>query len=194
MNHRIANSLALVGSLVRLQMSGITDAAARSALMDTQHRLAAIMQVHRRLYTSADVENTDLSEYLRGLMAELERSLTASEGRHHLILQTVPIILATDRVVPVGVIVTELVTNSLKYAYPEESCAGEIRILLRQGDADNTLLLTVEDDGVGLDEATTVNGTGLGRRVIEAMAISLDAQITIDPHHHGARITVTFPT
>ena len=193
MNHRIANSLALVGSLVRLQMNAVTDAAARSALSDTQHRLAAIMQVHLRLYTSADVEKTDLSEYLRGLLAELERSLTAAEGRHRLILETMPVVVETDRVVPVGVIVTELVTNALKYAYPPGTAPGEIRILLRHDTAQNKLLLTVEDDGIGLGDDALTAGTGLGQQVIDAMAVSLDARVTIDHNHAGARIAVAFP-
>ncbi|MBL8698180.1 MAG: response regulator [Alphaproteobacteria bacterium] len=193
MNHRIANSLALVGSLVRLQMSAISDGAARSALADTQHRLAAIMQVHRRLYTSADVEKTDLSAYLRGLLAELERSLSGTGGHHRLSLETVPVVLATDRVVPVGVIVTELVTNALKYAYPDGHGPGEIRIRLRRAESCDDLVLSVEDDGVGLGDDEAAAGTGLGRRVIEAMAVSLEARIEIDNGHRGTRITLTFP-
>lgn len=193
MNHRIANSLALVGSLVRLQMSAITDESARNALMDTQHRLAAIMQVHRRLYTSAEVEKTDLGEYLKGLLAELERSLTDRASKPRIELDTVSVVLATDRVVPVGVIVTELVTNAIKYAYPDDAPAGTVRVALRPAADGEALELVVEDDGVGLGDGPHASGTGLGRRVIEAMSISLDATITIDPDHRGTRVVVRFP-
>lgn len=193
MNHRIANSLALVGALIRLQLSSVTDESARNALTDTQHRLAAIMQVHRSLYMSADVENTDLSAYLRGLLAELERSLMATASRHRLMLQTIPVVVATDRVVPVGVIVTELVTNAVKYAYPTGTTAGEIRIRLRRDGVENALLLTVEDDGVGFSTSSAMKGSGLGHKVIDAMAVSLQARVTIDAGHRGARVTIAFP-
>ena len=193
MNHRIANSLALVGSLLRLQISTVNDESARHALTDTEHRLAAVMQVHRRLYRSVDVEKIELSEYLRGLLAELEQSLTGTEGRHRLLLEATQATVATDRVIPVGVIVTELVTNAVKYAYPAEDASGQIRILLRRDSADSKLMLTVEDDGVGLGNALATNGSGLGRRVIDAMAVSLDARVIIDQKHRGVRVTVAFP-
>jgi two-component sensor histidine kinase len=192
MNHRIANSLALVASLVRLQSAAVTDAAARAALADTQHRLAAVMQVHRRLYTSADVERTDLSEYLRGLLEELQRSLSSEARRHRIVLQTVPVVVSTDCVVPIGVIVTELVTNAVKYAYPPPATPGEVRIVLRHDDTEERLRLIVEDDGIGFAQGQTAIGTGLGRKVIEAMASSLGAEVEIDHGHRGARIEVGF--
>jgi two-component sensor histidine kinase len=191
MNHRIANSLALVASLVRLQAAAVKDVAARDALADTQHRLAAVMQVHRRLYTSADVERTDLSEYLRGLLEELQRSLSSEARRHRILLQTVPVIVSTDCVVPIGVIVTELVTNAIKYAYPTPAAPGEVRIALRRH-GERSLQLVVEDDGIGFADGQTAIGTGLGRKVVEAMASSLNAEVRIDRAHRGARTEVTF--
>jgi two-component sensor histidine kinase len=192
MNHRIANSLALVASLVRLQAAAVTDGAARAALADTQHRLAAVMQVHRRLYTSADVERTDLSEYLRGLLEELQRSLSSEARRHRIVLQAVPVVISTDCVVPIGVIVTELVTNAVKYAYPPPTTPGEVRIVLRHDGSAERLRLIVEDDGIGFAAGQTAIGTGLGRKVVEAMASSLCAEVRVDHAHRGARIEVGF--
>ena len=189
-NHRVANSLQLVSSLVHMQASAVKDEAAREALRDTQARINAIMQIHRRLYTSEDVERVDMNEYLRGLVAELEQSLPRVEAGRPIRLDTGPVELATDKAVSLGVVVTELVTNAYKYAYaPEE--AGEIRIALRPCEADR-LRLTVEDDGEGFLTGAAPKGTGLGRKVIAAMAASLNSRVEFDTAHKGVRATLDF--
>ncbi len=189
-NHRVANSLQLIASLVHLQAGALEDAAARAALQDTQSRIAAVMQVHRRLYTSDDVQNVDMEEYLGGLVAELQQSLAASGGAHPIRLAAEPIRLNPDKAVSLGVVVAELVTNAFKYAYPDGG-AGEVRVALTSTPADH-LRLTVEDDGPGLGDKVAPRGTGLGQRVIAAMARSLNSKVEYDPSHRGARAVLAF--
>ena len=182
-NHRVANSLQLVSAMVRLQAAALTDVAARDALEDTQHRIGAIAQVHRRLYTAGDVEGVDMSEYLATLIAELEATWSTEVAPRELVLRADPLRLPTDRAVSLGVIVTELVSNACKYAYPHG--AGVVRVLLgRDGAA--RFRLTVEDDGVGVGDMTP-KGTGVGTRLIHAMARSLDTVVEYDPAHPGTR-------
>lgn len=189
-NHRVANSLQLVASLVHLQAQSLSDEAARQALQATQARLAAIMQVHRRLYTSDDVQVVEMKEYLGGLVSELEQSVAGVERARPIRLLADPVMLATDKAVSVGVMVAELVTNALKYAYaPGEP--GEVRISLARDGADG-LQLVVEDDGRGMDGAAGPHGTGLGRTVVAAMARSLDCKVLIDPAHKGVRAVLRF--
>jgi two-component sensor histidine kinase len=189
-NHRVANSLQLVSAFVHLQAGAVADEAARSALQDTQRRIEAIGQVHRRLYTSDDVEAVDMAAYLDSLVRELAESWSGAVGPR-LKLAAEPVRLDTDRAVSLGVIVNELITNACKYAYgPEES--GEVRILLTRDD-EAGLRLVVEDDGRGWAPGEAVQGTGLGARVIRAMADSLGAQIAYDPDHRGVRATLTAP-
>ena len=189
-NHRVANSLQLVSSLVHMQASAVKDESSREALRDTQARINAIMQIHRRLYTSEDVERVDMNEYLRGLVAELEQSLPQVKAGRPIRLDAEPVELATDKAVSLGVVVTELVTNAYKYAYaPEE--AGEIRIALLPCEADQ-LRLTVEDDGEGFMAGSAPKGTGLGRKVIAAMAASLNSRVEFDAAHKGVRATLDF--
>lgn len=188
-NHRVANSLQLVSSLVHIQANAAGAEAARSALRDTQARIGAIMQVHRRLYTSEDVERVDMSDYLGGLVDELSQSLGGEGAARSIRLQADPVMLSTDKAVAVGVIVAELVTNACKYAYPD-GVPGEVRVSLR-AEGDGQATLAVEDDGVGMGragKAAKTKGTGLGQTVIAAMGRSLGAPVEFDPGYaQGAR-------
>jgi two-component sensor histidine kinase len=188
-NHRVANSLQLIASLVHMQGNAVQDPAAQSALRDTQARIAAIMQVHRRLYTSDDVQNVDMREYLASLVDELQQSLAAGGDERAIRLDAHPLKLNTDKAVALGVVVAELVTNAFKYAYPVGQ-EGEVRVSLHvEG---QNLRLVVEDDGRGMDGQIDARGTGLGQRVIAAMAKSLGARLEYDPAHKGARAVLAF--
>lgn len=185
-NHRVANSLQLVSAILRMQSNAIEDDAARLAIEDSQRRITAIAQVHRRLYTAGDVEGVDMCEYLTALVDELRATWSSDEAPRALTLAAEPIRLATDRAVSLGVIVTELVSNACKYAYPTGS--GEVRVALRR-DGDG-FALAVEDDGVGMAPDAAPRGTGVGTKLIRAMAQSLQTIIEYDASHAGTRATL----
>jgi two-component sensor histidine kinase len=188
-NHRVANSLQLVSAMIGLQKGVLADDRAREALEDTQRRIRAIAQVHRRLYTANDVEQVDLREYLGALVDELGESWSSDMLPRTLTLTADPIRVKTDRAVSIGVIVTELVTNACKYAYSDGT--GEVRIRLTQGDGH--CLLVVEDDGCGIAEGQKPQGTGLGAKLIRAMAKSLQTELEYDPTHRGVRAVLRLP-
>lgn len=191
-NHRVANSLALVQSLARLQANAVSDEGAKFALQEMQARIAAIAGIHRRLYNSSDVRFVEMDAYIESLVQELSEAMNA-EAKHHLILLNVEtqMQVATDKAVSIGVVITELVTNAYKYAYPAE-ITGNIRIFLRR-DADRMILM-VEDDGVGFSSDGTAKpkGTGVGTRVIKAMASNLRATLRYDTEHTGTRVVLEF--
>lgn len=187
-NHRVANSLQIVSAMVRMQSAALADDAARAALEDTQRRIAAIAQVHRRLYSQGDVETVDMQEYLSALVEELGETWSTEASPRALSLAADPIRLPTDRAVSLGVIVTELVSNACKYAYPGGS--GEVRVaLVREGD--ERFLLAVEDDGVGMTGEIAPKGTGVGTKLIRAMALSLQSAVEYDAAHAGTRATLS---
>jgi len=181
-NHRVANSLQLVSAFVHMQARVAPDDAAKAALADTQRRIAAIAQVHRRLYTSDSVSSVDMAEYLGALVEELEETWSTPENPRALSLSAEPVRLDTDKAVAVGVIVNELVSNACKYAYPPAT-RGEVRVALRREGDD--FLLHVEDDGCGMPADGQIKGTGLGSRLIRAMATTLRAAISYDPLSEG---------
>ncbi|OBQ70976.1 sensor histidine kinase [Mesorhizobium erdmanii] len=158
-NHRVANSLALVSSLVKLQSKALDDPAAKDALAETQDRIFAISLVHKRLYGSGGVRSVALDEYLSGLLDHLRTSLRGQVHGVNLTYDIDPIELETDTSINLGVVVTELVTNAFKYAYPD--AVGEVRVHLRKL-ADEQAELVVEDDGVGRAEGAPAKGTGVG--------------------------------
>ncbi len=174
-NHRVANSLAMVAALVGLQANAVQNAEAKNALAETQARISAIAGVHRHLYTSDDVRTVEIGDYLRSLAGELDASMKAAGHRALIDVEAVSFPLATEKAASVGVIVTELVTNAMKYAY-RDTQQGAVRIrLLRSG---NGIELRVEDDGIGWDGTGTPQGTGLGSRIVKAMAHGLGATVT----------------
>lgn len=170
-NHRVANSLALVASLLRLQISSARSEEVKAELAETQARITAIAGMHRSLYTSDDVSKVELDRYLGRLTAELYSSLHSAEKPIRLLLDADPISLSADKAVSVGMIVTELVTNAFKYAYSPGQ-AGDIRVQLKMVD-DDAALLRVEDDGIGIDPDSAPKGTGLGSRIVKSMASTL---------------------
>lgn len=188
-NHRVGNSLQLVSSFMSLQMRHVTDQGAKDALRESQARIEAVAHVHRRLYTSGDMSHVAMDEYLVGLMDELSKSIGPDDGSPKLTLDAEPLSVTTDQAVSIGVIVTELVTNAVKYAYAPGQ-GGEIRIHMRR-ENEHRVMLTVEDDGPGMGDGTP-KGTGLGGKIISAMASGLRSAVEFDGAHKGVRARLSF--
>lgn len=189
-NHRVANSLAIVAGLLALQRHSVADASAQDLLDQMSARIMAIAGVHRRLYTSHDVTMVDLKEYLTSLIADIKTAMGDAGRSHPVRLDCVALSITTDRAVSVGIIVTELVTNAYKYAYPGRT-DGDIRVeVIRSGDQ---VVLTVQDDGVGLDNTKMAQGTRLGTRVMSSMTSSLGGTLDLAGSSKGTRATLRFP-
>lgn len=189
-NHRVANSLAMVAALVGLQANAVSDAEAKRALTETQARIHAIAGVHRHLYTSHDVRSVEIADYINSLVEELDTSMQAEGQTPALRVQVENFQLPTEKVAWIGVILTELVTNALKYAYTGRE-VGEIRVFMNQHAG--TVEMRVEDDGIGWTGTGTPQGTGLGSRIVKAMAHSLNADVSYGTDTPGTRVSVTFP-
>ncbi|CDI10573.1 sensor histidine kinase [Agrobacterium pusense] len=172
MNHRIANSLSLVSAMIRLQINTLKSQEAETALLETQSRISAIAGVHRSLYNTANVGLVSLNSYLTSIISDLFQAVPGSSS---ITVETslCEVDLNADHAVALGVIVTELLTNALKYAYPDQE--GTVRINLSA--QDGRFILVVEDDGVGVKPDSAPRGTGLGTKLIMAMAQNIGARV-----------------
>jgi two-component sensor histidine kinase/CHASE3 domain sensor protein len=189
-NHRVANSLSLVASMVRLQARATEDPDVRTALSETEGRISAVALVHKKLYSSGDVRLVDLGEFLASMLEQLEVAMRDQGHQASLEVEIEPIQMPTDRTVSLGVIVTEWVTNAFKYAYPGGK--GQIRIRLKRN-TDDRVELRIEDDGVGRKSDQAPKGTGLGTRLVSALASGLGAQIAYLEGNPGTIATLVLP-
>lgn len=189
-NHRVANSLQMVASLVKLQANTITDEAAKKALAETQARIYAVGLIHTRLYSSGDVRQVALDEYLASLLDHLATSMRSEGHGASVIYELDALKLPTDASINLGVVVTEWVTNAFKYAYPD--WRGEVRVKLSRRD-DGRGELVVEDDGVGRGEDRPAKGTGLGTRLVKAMASAIGGTVEYLSRQPGTAARITFP-
>ncbi len=188
-NHRVANSLAMVGSLVRLQGRASNNDSVKEALSETQSRIVAIAGVHKRLYQSGDVGLVALDEYLSGLLDGLAATMRSEGHRGSLTWDLEKASLQTDASINVGVVVTELVTNAYKYAYPDGG--GAIRVRLKH-ESDSRIEIQVEDDGVGRGSGTA-RGTGLGSRIVSSMAANLGTEVQYVDRQPGTLARISVP-
>ncbi len=191
-NHRVGNSLTLVAALVHMQSKTVTDEAAKGALTETETRIQAISQIHKSLYTSSDVTSVALKDYLGVMLENLGAAMQTDGHTARLTSELDPVSLPTDQSISLGVIATELVTNAFKYAYPAGQ-SGVIRVTLRQlqeGRAE----LVVQDDGIGLGVSTNPGGTGLGSKIIAAMAAALKTKVEYISCAPGTAARLAFST
>jgi len=184
-NHRVGNSLQIITSLLHLQANSSADEDVKAALTNAMGRVAAVAQVHRRLYTSQDLKTVLLNQYLEALLEDLRRSAEGNK-MSRLTLKAEPVEIDPDRAVAIGIIVNELVMNAVKYAYPDG--AGPIHVELRS--CADGLELAISDDGVGLQVKQDPRSTGMGQRIVSAMATKLETKVERDPAHTGTRLVL----
>lgn len=186
-NHRVKNSLQLVVSALSLQSRRLSDPATKAAFGQAITRVKAITSVHERLYKSGNPLVVDMKAYLEGLADDLAGT---SEMRSRMIVTADDFTMRTERAIPIAIIVNELVTNSLKYAYPMDR-PGPIILSLQRKD-DGMLELTVADKGVGMLTKEAAGG-GLGTKLVATMATQLDAVIDTRVSDSGYAVTLVFP-
>jgi len=174
--HRVKNNLQLVDSLLMMQGRKIDDPQAKQALTAVRGRIAALALVHQQLMGSSDLKTFDVVPFLD----ELSRNILEGGGTAgvNISVDACTLDVGLDFAVPLGLLVTELVTNSLKHAFPHGT--GTISVSLRNDDA-GKLVLIVADDGVGppADAPAERPGSGLGSRIIRNLVGQLDGTISV---------------
>jgi len=178
-HHRVKNNLQVVSSLLGLQSRAVTDPELKKMFQESQNRIHSMALLHESLYQSHNLSLIDFPEYIRQLAAHLFHSYGVGAEAIHLRTDMEALSLHLDAAVPCGLIVNELVSNSLKYAFPDGR-AGEIRIELR-AHSDGVTSLLVADNGVGLKaDVDWVNTRSLGLRLVRTLAQQLGAELEVN--------------
>ncbi|HET7839207.1 MAG TPA: PAS domain S-box protein, partial [Rectinemataceae bacterium] len=176
LQHRVKNSLNVVSSLVELELGQVRDEDSRAAFAKTMSRLSSIAGIYERLYLSEDLSSIDLEPYITELAGSIFE--TFNPGRIGLRISVEHVSLDSRRAVPLGLILNELIINSLKYAYPGEA-SGELRIELAQ--SGGRLRLSVADDGVGWHGRAGAGSTpSLGMELVRMLAQQLRGDFSIE--------------
>lgn len=191
--HRVKNNLQVIYSLLNLQARILTDDAAKAVLRDSQSRIRAMALVHEQLYQSANLTRIDLADYAQSLVRSLHETycLAANEIRVRVEIDSCWIDIETA--LPCGLILTELVTNSFKYAFPDNR-RGTITIRSAQPFA-HQIQLTIQDDGIGLPPQTQLQNTpSLGLSLVRNLAKQLQGHIALLPSAQGTQFQLSFPS
>ncbi|NES04261.1 MAG: PAS domain S-box protein, partial [Okeania sp. SIO2F4] len=177
-HHRVKNNLQVISSLLRLQSRYIQDENVMEMLKESQNRVRSMALVHEHLYQSKDLSRIDFSEYIRNLASHIFQAYEVKARGVKLNVKVVPVFLNIDTVVPCGLIINELVSNSLKYAFPEES-VGDISIDFNyQQNNQNKFILQVSDNGIGFPEDLDYQNSGsLGLRLVCSLVRQLKGEI-----------------
>ena len=190
-HHRVKNNFQIINSLFDLQLMNTEDPAIREGIREPKARIHAMALIHERLYLSRDLSSIDFSDYLAELAQELFLSYNADPERIALEIDAQAVSLDMDRAIPCGLILNELMTNSLKYAFPGKGRRGRIAVILeRRGDS---IMLRVKDDGIGFDvEAVRKSPSSLGLTLARILSEQLKGTFTLESAA-GMKATLTFP-
>jgi two-component system, sensor histidine kinase PdtaS len=188
-HHRVKNNLQIVMSLLNSQSAYIDNEVALNAIHDSQHRVHAMSLIHQKLYNSESVSSIDMAFYIRELTSYLNDSFNTSK-RIRFELNIEPIKMDVSQAVPIGLILNEAITNSLKYAFPGGQ-NGVITVSLTTDSG--SYLLIIADNGIGLPHSykTKKKPTTLGISLMEGLTEDLDGHFSIE-NNNGTVIKVLF--
>jgi two-component sensor histidine kinase len=185
-HHRVKNNLQIISSLLNLQSKYIKDVSAIEMFKESRNRIRSMTLIHEKLYRSKDLAHIDLPEYIQNLSSNLFRSYNS--GSVTLKTQIDDILLGIDTAIPCGLIINELVSNSLKHAFPEHR--GEITVSLLWNDPNYTLM--VKDTGKGFPADVDFRNTeSLGLQLVCTLTEQLSGEIVLD-RSNGTAWSITF--
>jgi len=190
-HHRVKNNLQVISSLLSLQAEYLTDESMLRIMRESQGRVKSMALVHEKLYQSHNLAEIDFGDYVRVLVMQLFRSYGVSHDSIQMVIAADAVALGVDRAIPCGIIVNELVTNALKYAFPAGR-KGKIEVELRSMDP-GMIRLVIRDDGVGLPPDLAFHkADSLGLTLVHMLTEQVQGELTIPRTSAGAEFMLTF--
>lgn len=190
-HHRVKNNLQVISSLLNLQSKTIQDEKALLAIKEARDRVKAMALIHQNLYVEGTMAGIDMRDYIEKLINSLFSSYQINDANVQLLMEIDPIQLEIDHLIPLGLILNELISNALKYAF-EGKNAGKLQVSLHTWQ--DKLILQVKDDGIGIApgaEAKSLNT--MGYQLIDSFMKKLKAELYIDGTN-GTTITLIIPS
>jgi PAS domain S-box-containing protein len=188
-HHRVKNNLQVISSILNLQSSFVSDENTLGILQESRNRIRSMAIIHENLYRTEDFSSIKFDNYLRNLTANLIASYSVNR-KIQLDTDLEDVNLVLDQAIPCGLLTNELITNALKYAWKGEDEEARIRIQLEQ--KNDTITLTIADNGVGLpNEFEKMQSDTLGLQLVSTLAEQLDAELKVDTTQ-GTEFQLTF--
>ncbi|MDI6624404.1 MAG: histidine kinase dimerization/phosphoacceptor domain -containing protein [Brevundimonas sp.] len=179
MQHRVANSLQIIASILLIKARAVTSEETRLHLKDAHQRVLSVAEVQSHLHASGDLDQIEVGPYLTKLCDSLAASMLGDSHPISLRVEADHSRIGSDKAVSMGLIVTELVINAIKYAFPQPR--GDALILVRFESEGDSWMLGVRDNGVGVDETAAPGAHGgLGGAIVEALVKQLEARMQVD--------------
>ncbi len=168
-HHRVKNNFQIVMSLLNLQLAKVRDTEVQEMFRESENRIRAMALIHEKLYQSKDLQNILFNEYIGLIINDLMETFNLTNDSIKLVYDTEPVKLIMDQAIPCGLIINEILTNSMKYAFKKSSNSAEIRISLHE--ADEFVELSIKDNGEGIpDDVDIDNPETLGLQLITMLA------------------------
>jgi PAS domain S-box-containing protein len=175
-HHRVKNNLQIIDSLLGMQSDILLNETAVSLLRESQNRVKSMALIHQILYESSDFANVDFASVLRALVSNLEYSYALDAARINVNIDTDPVFLSIDISIPLGLIINELCSNAMKYAFSEHD-SGTIEISLKYTES-NVLQVYVADNGAGIpNEFNLENSSTLGLQLVHLLSEQISAEL-----------------
>lgn len=187
-HHRVKNNFHIVQGLLGTQSRYLKSEEAINALADSRHRIQAMSIMHQKLYQSEDMSSVNISEYIHELISHLRSSFHTRQSIQFR-LDIDPVQLNASYCIPIGLILNEAITNSIKYAFPDER-AGQVSISLKRDQT--SIVVTISDNGIGLPAGFDINNPHtMGLRLMNGLSQDLEGELRII-NDKGATIIVEF--
>jgi PAS domain S-box-containing protein len=188
-HHRVKNNLMIIQSLLQLQSKYIKDEDALNIFRESQNRVKSMARVHQRLYQHDDIAKIDFSSYPRTLALDIFRSYASDPNKINLNVDADNVMLDIDTAIPLGLILNELISNSLKHAFPQGK-NGQLTVKFNL--EDDKYKLIVSDDGIGIPEGLNYEKSdSLGLKLVYSLSDQIGAKVKVDTTN-GTKFEITF--
>jgi two-component sensor histidine kinase len=190
-HHRVKNNLQIVSSLLSLKTKNLKDRESIEAIDECKERIHAIALIHQKLYLDKSFAKINMQDYLDDLLKQIGKSLNKEMDDIKILLKTNEIVLNIDTVVPLGLIVSELITNAFKYAFADIK-EGKLKVEISEIEDDNFQLL-VKDNGHGMQEGFNfLESKTLGVEIVQALTEQLEGELSYKSGENGTSIRIKF--